>query len=81
MRANNVGSGEDHRDSRALADDLTALETAGAHLVKRVPIARGDECAGSVLARLPGHAFDVVDVVYIVDELLTTEAPCRGSSR
>ena len=65
MRANDVG----HRGSGALADDLMALETAREHLVKGVPIARGDECVGTVLARLPGHSFDAVDAVYIVDDL------------
>jgi hypothetical protein len=43
MRANDDGSGEDHRGSGALADDPMALETAREHLVKGVPIARGDE--------------------------------------
>lgn len=68
MRANAVGSGEDHRNSKALADDIIALETAREHLVKRIPIARGDEGVGAVLARLSGQAFDAVDVVYIVDD-------------
>jgi hypothetical protein len=36
MRANVVGSGEDHRGSKALADDLMDLETAREHLVKSV---------------------------------------------
>jgi CBS domain-containing protein len=66
MRANELGSGEDHRGAKALADDIMALETASEHLVKRIPIGRGDECVGAVLARLSGQAFDAVDVVYIV---------------
>jgi magnesium transporter len=45
-----------------------ALETAREHLVTHVPIARGDECVGSVLGRLPGQAFDALDAVYVVDD-------------
>jgi hypothetical protein len=52
MRTNDVGSGEDHRRSGSLADELMGLETTREHLVKRVPLARGDECVGSVQARL-----------------------------
>jgi magnesium transporter len=67
--ANEVGSSEDHRGSKALADNTMALETAGEHIVERIPIARGDECAGAVLARLSSQTFDVVDVIYVVDDL------------
>ena len=43
-------------------------ETAGWHLVERVPLARSDETAGEVIARLPGHAYDYAGTVYLVDE-------------
>lgn len=43
-------------------------ETAARHLVRRVPVARGEETVAQVLARLPGQTFDVIDAVYIVDD-------------
>jgi hypothetical protein len=69
MRAKAMGSGADHRRSGALADNLMAFETAHEHLVTRVPIARGEESVGSVLAGLSSQAFDAVDAVYVVDDL------------
>jgi hypothetical protein len=68
MRANDIGHAEDHRGSKTVGDDLMALETARAHLVERVLIARGDECVGVVLGRIPGQAFDAVDAIYVVDD-------------
>lgn len=47
---------------------LHAGETAAQHLVKKVPTAGVEDTAGSVVARLPGHAYDAVDAVYVVDE-------------
>jgi magnesium transporter len=43
-------------------------ETAGCHLVERVPIARSDDTAGSVLRRLPGNRFDYAAATFLVDE-------------
>ncbi len=45
-----------------------AAETAGWHLVERVPLARKHETVRAVLARLPGHAYDYAGVVYLADE-------------
>jgi magnesium transporter len=45
-----------------------AAETAGWHLVERVPLARSHETAGEVIARLPGHAYDYAGTVYLTDE-------------
>ena len=42
-------------------------ETAGRHLVKRVPTAHPEETVGRVLARLPGQSFDYAGAVYLVD--------------
>lgn len=44
------------------------LETARQHLVRRVPIFRGEESLASALERLQGNMFDSVDAVYIVNE-------------
>jgi magnesium transporter len=44
------------------------VETAGWHLVERVPLASTRERAGEVLARLPGNTFDYAHGVYVVDE-------------
>jgi magnesium transporter len=45
-----------------------AAETAGWHLVERVPLARSDETAGEVIARLPGHVYDYAGTVFLADE-------------
>jgi magnesium transporter len=50
----------------SLPDPARAPETAGQHLVRRVPTARADEPAGALRARLPGHAWDSLDAVWIV---------------
>jgi magnesium transporter len=61
-------------------------ETAGWHVVDRVPLAASHERAGEVLARLPGNHFDYAGAAYLVDDhgrLLGTvrmtalfQAPC-----
>lgn len=43
-------------------------ETAGRHLVKRVPTALAAANVESVLAGLRGQVFDVADAVYVVDD-------------
>jgi magnesium transporter len=43
-------------------------ETAGWHVVERVPLAATRERAGEVLARLPGNSFDYAHSVYVVDD-------------
>ena len=43
-------------------------ETAGWHLVERVPLAASHEHVGEVLARLPGNRFDYAGSVYVVDD-------------
>jgi magnesium transporter len=43
------------------------LETAGWHLVSRLPVAASHERVGQVLARLPGNQFDYAGAVYLVD--------------
>ena len=50
---------------------IGARETAGNHLVRRVPTGSSDETAASVLARLPGNVFDYADTIYVVDKLNT----------
>lgn len=52
-------------------DQISARETAVSHLVRRVPIGSSDETVASVLARLPGNAFDYADTIYVVDEINT----------
>lgn len=42
-------------------------ETAGRHLVRHVPRAAATDAVDSVLSRLRGQAFDIVDAVYVVD--------------
>jgi magnesium transporter len=42
-------------------------ETAGRHLIRRVPTGRAQETLAEVLARLPGHVYDSADTVYVVD--------------
>jgi magnesium transporter len=54
-----TGNGPDHRRHRA--------ETAGWHLVERVPLARSDETVADLVARLPGQRYDYVHTVYLVD--------------
>lgn len=44
-----------------------APQSAGRHLVRRVPTARASETVAAVLERLIGQAWDVVDVVCLVD--------------
>jgi magnesium transporter len=54
--------------SREPPSDLpTAPETAGRHLVRRVPTASPQDTAGSALEALGRHAYDAVDAVYLVD--------------
>jgi magnesium transporter len=43
-------------------------ETASAHLVTRLPLARPGDGVGTILARLPGSGCELVDTVYVVDE-------------
>jgi len=43
------------------------VETAGWHLVERVPLAHTHETAGQALARLPGHGYDYAGSVYLID--------------
>lgn len=45
-----------------------AAETAGWHLVERVPLVRSHETAADVLARLAGHRYDYAHALYLVDE-------------
>ena len=42
-------------------------ETAGWHLVERVPLADSHQTAAQVLARLPGHAYDYAGTIYLTD--------------
>ena len=42
-------------------------ETAGWHLVDRVPVASARDTAADVLGRLPGGEYDAVDAVYVTD--------------
>jgi magnesium transporter len=48
--------------------ELHGRETAGQHLVRRVPLARSCDSAKEVLAGLTGRAYDTVDAVYVVGE-------------
>jgi magnesium transporter len=57
------GSALNHRARRGLR-----AETAGWHLVERVPVAASGERVGEVLARLPGNQFDDAHSVYLLDE-------------
>jgi magnesium transporter len=41
------------------------LETAGQHLVRRVPVAAAGDTAADVIAGLPGREYDVADAVYV----------------
>lgn len=50
------------------ASALPLLETAAQHLVERVPTARAQETVEAAIARLPGHAFDSLEAIYIVDK-------------
>jgi magnesium transporter len=49
--------------------DRNTAETdiAAAHLARSVPIAMADTSVDAILARLPGHRFDVADAVYVTD--------------
>jgi len=42
-------------------------ETASAHLVSRIPIARAGERAAAVVERLRSHRYDCIDPIYLVD--------------
>jgi magnesium transporter len=42
-------------------------ETAGRHLIRRVPTGQANETLAEVLARLPGNVFDSADAIYVVD--------------
>jgi magnesium transporter len=44
-----------------------APETAARHLVKRVVVTHAAQTVGSVLASLPGRAYDSVDAAYVID--------------
>jgi magnesium transporter len=43
-------------------------ETAGHHLVRRVPVAGAEDTVAAVLAALPGHTYDAAEAVYVLDE-------------
>jgi magnesium transporter len=47
--------------------DSPLVETAGAHLARRVPTAGPEDCVGAALGRLRGADLDAVDAVYVVD--------------
>jgi magnesium transporter len=49
------------------SDIHPAPETAGHHLVRRVPTASPQDTVGSALGALGRHGFDAVDAVYLVD--------------
>ncbi|HEY7758671.1 MAG TPA: magnesium transporter [Burkholderiales bacterium] len=55
-------------DAHASRRSQHAAETAGWHLVERVPLARSHETAGEVIARLPGHAYDYAGTIFLADE-------------
>ena len=43
-------------------------ETAGWHLVERVPTVRSQDTAGAVVQRLPGRHYDYAGTAYLVDD-------------
>lgn len=53
--------------SLALESWADASQTAGQHLVRRVPTAAPAETAGAARERLLGRAFDCADAVYLVE--------------
>jgi len=52
----------------APAPDHAGAETAGAHIVRRVPTAAGDTTVADAVARLTGHVYDAVDAIHVVSE-------------
>jgi magnesium transporter len=52
-------------------------ETAGRHVVTRVPLARPSESVGAVVARLAEHDYEAVDAVYVVDAERTLAGAIR----
>ncbi len=57
-----------------MRDDFTAderdhhvFETAVQHLARPVPVALAEDSIGDVLAKLPGHTYEAVGGVYVID--------------
>jgi magnesium transporter len=43
-------------------------ETAGRHLVQRIPTARADDSVATVIASLSGQSYESIDAVYVLDD-------------
>jgi magnesium transporter len=45
-----------------------AIETAGHHLVNRLPVFHAEDCVSTVLSQLLGNRFDALDAIYVLRE-------------
>lgn len=54
-------------DVSSAENRVHAFETAAQHLAQIVPVAHPEDLVGSVLMKLPGHAYESAGAVYVVD--------------